>query len=82
MAHGTDITEATEVAYSADGHYAYVADASGHMSVFFIDDNGKMTEIQHISGITDLGSVTDMAIDHQTGAIYAVSDRNIVILKN
>ncbi len=78
---GTDLGDATEVVYSADGHYAYVADAGGHLCVFSISDSGEMTEIQHVSGLTDLDAVTDMAIDSQAGTLYAINGDNIVVLE-
>lgn len=66
-----DLGDSTEVVYSSDGSYAYAA-GDGAISVFSVDDTGRLTLAQTLTGITDLGSVSEMAISADGRSIYAI----------
>lgn len=72
-----DLSSASEVAYSADGSHAYVASREGTLWVYSVGDNGALSEIQQLSGISDLGGVTDLAVGDN--ALYAINGGNLVI---
>lgn len=72
----SDLDAASEVAYSTDGAYAYVASQDGTLVAYAVGDNGILSEIQSLSGISDLSSVTDMVVGEH--ALYAITGGSIV----
>ncbi|MBB5142132.1 beta-propeller fold lactonase family protein [Desulfovibrio intestinalis] len=79
--YGTGLSDVREVAWSADGKYAYAADSNGNLCVFEVGDNGKLKEIQSLAGVPDLDGFTDMAVNDTASALYVMSGDKIVVLK-
>lgn len=68
-----DLGTTSDVLYSDDGKYAYVANDSGTIGVYTLDDQGALTNIQTISGITDLSSIGKMVESTDGKNIYVMS---------
>lgn len=68
----SDLGDSTEVVYSSDGKYAYVA-GENSLSVFSVDATGRLTLTQSLTGLTDLGTVSEMAISSDGKSIYTTS---------
>lgn len=73
-----DLGSAREVVYAADGEHLYVA-GQNSISVFSVGTSGELTLIQTLSGITDMGAVTSMAISADGKSIYTVSGSATVV---
>lgn len=71
------IGNTAEVAYSADGKYAYVAGTNG-IQVFSVDGSGALTALQSFTN-SNLGSVTHLAASADGTSLYTISgDTNII----
>ncbi|WP_417796596.1 putative Ig domain-containing protein [Terasakiella pusilla] len=68
----------SELTYSQDGKYVFAANGNGDLAVFEVAENGALSLVQSLSGVTDVGSVTDMAASND--ALYVISGGNIVTL--
>lgn len=79
--YGTGLSDVREVAWSADGKYAYAADSNGNLCVFEVGANGKLKEIQSLTDVPDLDGFTDMAVNDTASALYVMSGDKIVVLK-
>ncbi|MCV9878654.1 putative Ig domain-containing protein [Brenneria izbisi] len=67
------------VVYSGDGQYAYVGGESG-ISVFSIDDTGRLTLVQTFGDEANLGAVSQMTLSADGKSIYTLSGGNIITL--
>ncbi|TBV13028.1 putative Ig domain-containing protein [Stutzerimonas kirkiae] len=65
------IGNGTEVAYSADGQYAYVA-GSGGIQVFAVDDAGALSALQTLTH-TDLSAISNMVVSPDGKSLYTIS---------
>ncbi|RLM21937.1 hypothetical protein BIY29_12870 [Brenneria alni] len=69
----------TEVAYSSDGSYAYVA-GDGVLSVFSVDDSGRLALLQTLA-VDNLGAVSHMVTSSDGLSVYATDgSSNIFVL--
>ncbi|WP_455923426.1 beta strand repeat-containing protein [Pseudomonas putida] len=69
---------AHEVVYSSNGDYAYVAGDNG-IAVYSVDSQGRLTLTQTLTGISDLGSVTEMAISSDGKSLYTVNGGSDIV---
>jgi 6-phosphogluconolactonase (cycloisomerase 2 family) len=68
---------ANEVAYSTDGHFAYVAGSNG-IQVFAVDSIGTLSALQTFSS-SELGSVSQMIVSSDGKSIYSISGTATVV---
>ncbi|WP_372438753.1 hypothetical protein, partial [Pandoraea sputorum] len=73
------VSGASEVIYSSDGRYAYVA-GENSISVFTADSLGRLTLTQTLSDASALGSISHMAISGDGKSIYTLSGDNKISL--
>ncbi|MFT4302879.1 MAG: beta-propeller fold lactonase family protein [Desulfovibrio sp.] len=79
--YGTGLSDVREVAWSADGKYAYAADSNGNLCVFEVGANGKLKEVQSLPDVPGLDGFTDMAVNDKASALYVMNGDKIVVLK-
>ena len=70
----------TEVAYARDGKHAYAAGADGTLVTFEVDALGRLTTEQVLTGVTDLGAISDLVLSADGKSVYAAAGGNIVRL--
>ncbi|MGI8488274.1 beta-propeller fold lactonase family protein [Pectobacterium sp. S5] len=63
---------ATEVAYSTDGKQAYVAGSDNTLTVFTVDELGRLTQKQSLV-VDNLGQVNDMVVSADGKSLYTLS---------
>ncbi|MCU1796183.1 hypothetical protein CUU45_02635 [Pectobacterium polaris] len=63
---------ATEVAYSMDGKQAYVAGSDNTLTVFTVDELGRLTQKQSLV-VDNLGQVNDMVVSADGKSLYTLS---------
>ena len=67
------LAASTEVAYSADGKFAYVAGGDNTITVFAVDaSSGKLVEAQRLS-VPDLGTVNHLVVSADGKSVYTIS---------
>ncbi|THF67244.1 hypothetical protein E6C76_02370 [Pseudothauera nasutitermitis] len=71
------IGNSSEVAYSADGQYAYVA-GTGGIAVFTVDDTGALSALQTYA-YADLGTVTHLVASADGKSLYAISGNSSIV---
>ncbi|WP_323658406.1 beta-propeller fold lactonase family protein [Pectobacterium versatile] len=63
---------ATEVAYSTDGKQAYVAGSDNTLTVFTVDELGRLTQKQSLV-VDNLGQVNDLVVSADGKSLYTLS---------
>ncbi|MFJ5436709.1 beta-propeller fold lactonase family protein [Pectobacterium brasiliense] len=70
-----------DVRYSSTGDYAYAIGSDGTLGVFTVDEHGKLTLSQTLSGISALKDVKEVVLSADNRSLYAISgNSNIVAL--
>ncbi|MBN3131805.1 beta-propeller fold lactonase family protein [Pectobacterium brasiliense] len=66
------LAHSTEVAYSSDGRFVYAAGADNTLSVFSVDELGRLTQKQSVV-VENLGTVNHLVVSGDGKSVYTVS---------